>query len=43
MSKDLAIYKQGLRYELPLSEDKPQLLSDTEKATCHIQGLPAAI
>lgn len=43
MSKDLAIYKQGLRYELPLSEDKPQLLSDTEKATFHIQGLPAAI
>ncbi|MDO4666529.1 MAG: type VII secretion protein EssC [Streptococcus sp.] len=39
MSKNLAIYKQGLRYELLLSEDKPLLLSDTDKATFYIQDL----
>lgn len=43
MSKKLAVYTQDLRYELQLTDGKPQILSDSEEASFSIQGLKEPI
>ena len=43
MSKGLAIYKHGLRYELEVESGKPQIIGESEKATFPILGLEESI